>query len=155
MDETRKQLLEAQSVEEVAQILKEAGDIEAKAEKVWEGICDVREKEGKNLSLDELDAVAGGFFLTERDWGKDGCAATVEPGSSCLGTDGGCSAMNISYSHAPNDRPCIFCGAKYTFIFSYFMHSDSTDYYYECRDCGKRFYYNKVKKQWEDFGHYW
>jgi hypothetical protein len=58
MDETKKQLLEAQSVDEVAQILKEAGDVEAKAEKTWHEISQLREQEGKDLSLDELDAVA-------------------------------------------------------------------------------------------------
>lgn len=37
--------------------------------------------DSKELSSDELEAVSGG--VTERDWIKDGCAATVEDGSKC------------------------------------------------------------------------
>ena len=70
--------------------------------------------EDKKLSTDELDAVSGG--VTTRDWQKEGCAATVEAGSDCWGTDGGCLACNISYSGvSESDRcrvrttgPCVF-----------------------------------------------
>ena len=70
--------------------------------------------EGKELSVDELDAVSGG--VTTRNWQREGCAATVEAGSDCWGTDGGCSVSNISYyGVSESDRcrvrttgPCVY-----------------------------------------------
>jgi hypothetical protein len=70
--------------------------------------------EDKKLSTDELDAVSGG--VTTRDWQSEGCAATVEAGSDCWGTDGGCRVCNISYfGVSESDRcrvrttgPCVF-----------------------------------------------
>ena len=60
--------------------------------------------DGKELSMDELDAVSGG--VTTRNWQTDGCAATVEAGSDCWGTDGGCLAINISYTGVSESDRC-------------------------------------------------
>ena len=48
------------------------------------------------LSEDELLAVSGG-----RDYPVSGCAATVEFGSSCWGTDGGCASCSASFHKVP------------------------------------------------------
>ena len=42
---------------------------------IWEEIYRKREKDGKELSLDEPESVSGG---ADRDYLKDGCAVTVE-----------------------------------------------------------------------------
>ena len=149
MDETiKRKLLAAQGVEEVAQILKEAGDDETTAEKVWQEVRRLREKEGEDLSMDELDAVAGG----SRDWVEEGCASTVEPGSSCWGEDGGCILINIRYDIMPCKQPCIFCGAKYTWDVSFQTNmSGGINYKYQCRECKKWSYYNSKHSQWEEY----
>ena len=89
-NELKAKLLAAQSAEEAAELLKangqEAGPDDV--EKLWTEITKHREQEGKELSPDELGAVAGGA-IRNRDYLKEGCAATVEPHSTCWGTDGG------------------------------------------------------------------
>lgn len=149
MDETKKQLFEAQSIEEVSQILKERG-VEEDAEKIWRKISDLREKEGKNLSLNELEAVAGG--TANRDWLKDGCAATVEPDSNCWSNDGGCMVLDNSYAFKPCYTHCVGCGAKYTYQSSFATDiSGGRAYKYECRECGKTYYYNSRHGKWEEY----
>ena len=102
-------LKRVKSVDEVRELLKADGQDENLAEKVWKEIDIFRKNEGKELSLDELDAVAGG--VKKRDWLKDGCAATVEYGSDCWRTDGGCTYINIKYSHEPHEwETCPECG---------------------------------------------
>lgn len=140
--------MDAQSVEEVAQLLKEDDRDDALAERTWEEICHVREQIGDNLSMDELEAVAGGSGT--RDWWKSGCAATVEPGSSCWGTDGGCSYVNIHYWTVPGTQSCIYCGAKYTYTYGYSFPDGSKGYEYGCRECGKWFTYNKYAGEWQE-----
>lgn len=109
--------LEAQSVEEVAELIKADGGDVSRAEQAWKEIGAARERLGEYLSLDELDAVAGGY-LDERNWYNEGCAATVEPGSDCFFTDGGCSSMNIVYFTMPGPQSCVLCGARYTFEYN-------------------------------------
>ena len=67
-------LLAAQDVNEVTALLKAEGQgiSPEDAERLWEEILRKREKDGKELSLDELEAVSGG-----RDYETEGCAATV------------------------------------------------------------------------------
>lgn len=72
----------AEGSDEVVQILEEVVDGQIEVEKV----SHLGEHDGEALSLDEMEAVAGG--AEDRDWLADGCAATVEPGSNCWGTDG-------------------------------------------------------------------
>lgn len=132
-------LANAQSVDEVAAILKAEGQDEAMAERAWQEVCHAKEESGKELSLDELDAVAGGREY--RDWLKEGCVATVEPGSNCWGDDGGCYEINIHYLFEPYDQPCVYCGARYTYQIT--LKSNGYNQYtqYECRDCGAKFRY--------------
>ena len=87
-NELKAKLKKSQSIEEVTELLKADGQDEALVEKIWHELEAMHDQEDKDLSLDELDAVAGG--AKHRDWLEDGCAATVEPGSDCWGTDGGC-----------------------------------------------------------------
>ena len=83
-NELKAKLLAAKSAEEAAGLLKADGrEITAEdAAKLWNEITKCRDQEGKALSPNELEAVSGGV---DRDWLTDGCAATVEPGSDCLG----------------------------------------------------------------------
>ena len=101
-------LLQARSAEEAAALLKEVGVDAPQAERIWNEISAFRDD--KELSIDELEAVSGG--VEQRDYWGQGCAATVEPGSDCWGTDGGCSVHNIEYQHMPNGF-CPDCGRPY------------------------------------------
>jgi bacteriocin-like protein len=101
-------LLQARSAEEAAALLKEVGGDAPQAERIWNEISAFRDD--KELSIDELEAVSGG--VEQRDYWGQGCAATVEPGSDCWGTDGGCSVNNIEYQHMPNGF-CPDCGRPY------------------------------------------
>ena len=156
MSETRKEieakLLKANSVEEVMGIMKDAG-VETNAEeaqKTFEKVKELRGSDGKELSIDELDAVAGG--VTYRHWIQDGCAGTVEPGSSCWGTDGGCDFVNISYFDEPCNQPCIYCGAPYTVQWEHLSGmSNAMVHIYQCRECGKKFRYNRREGKWEEY----
>ena len=56
-------LKKAQSLEEVTELLKADGQDVALAERLWKEIEDLHAQEDKELSLDELDAVAGGGFF--------------------------------------------------------------------------------------------
>ena len=101
-------LLQARSAEEAAELLKEVGVDAPQAERIWNEISAFRDD--KELSIDELEAVSGG--VEQRDYWGQGCAATVESGSDCWGTDGGCSVHNIEYKHMPNGF-CPDCGRPY------------------------------------------
>lgn len=102
-------LKKAKSHDEVASILKAEGMTDADSALLWKELEKMHEGEGKELSLDELDAVAGG--VKHRDWLDDGCAATVEYGSDCWRTDGGCTYINIKYSREPHKtEKCPECG---------------------------------------------
>ena len=107
-DEQKDRLQQSRSAEEAAALLKEVGVDAPQAERIWNEISAFRED--KELSLDELETVSGG--VNHRDYWGSGCAATVEPGSDCWGTDGGCSVNNIEYKHMPNGF-CPDCGRPY------------------------------------------
>ena len=97
--ELKAKLLAAQDVNEVTALLKAEGQgiSPEDAERLWEEILRKREKDGKELSLDELEAVSGG---ADRDWLTSGCAATVEPGSWCDSNDM-CHVWDVTYDHIP------------------------------------------------------
>ena len=59
-EELRTKVMKAQNVDEVADLLREAGTDEALAEQIWNEMSSHRESE--ELSLDELNAVSGGAF---------------------------------------------------------------------------------------------
>ena len=125
-------LKRAQSPEEVAELLKAEGQDAAQAERLWKEIEHLHEGEDVELSLDELESVAGG--VKHRDYLAKGCAATVEPYSNCWGTDGGCIFVNIEYSNGPRNLPCPYCGAYPV------ARTKDLDDSIACRKCGKRFY---------------
>ena len=85
-NELKTKLIEAKSAEEVAEVLQAAGQVATaeEAAHLWEIIKRDREVSSKELSPDELAAFSAG---EDRDWLRDGCAATVEGGSDCWGTD--------------------------------------------------------------------
>lgn len=95
----------------------------------------VPEKDGTDLSTDELEAVSGG---TDRDWATDGCAATVEPGSWC-GTNDNCVAIYVTYDHEPEKETCPECGSFMYIYHTNTVHagSESKEFnYYRCPKCG-------------------
>ena len=101
-DELKTKLLAAQDVNEVTALLKAEGQgiSPEDAERLWEEIFRKREKDGKELSLDELEAVSGG-----RDYEKEGCAATVEPDSWCW-SDDECFLDEVFSQHPPRKKLC-------------------------------------------------
>ena len=131
--------MNAQSVEEVAELLKVDGMDVAGAKRAWEEVCYEREHQDEELSLDELDAVAGG---SSRDWLEEGCAATVEPDSYCWGTDAGCVFINVNYAIMPDWHSCDFCGAKYTMKFDFNTFGRNHTPEYKCRECGADYYWD-------------
>ena len=68
-NELREKLLTAKSAEEAAELLRAGGQEVGpdEVEKLWAEITKHREQEGKELSLDELDAVSGGVFWLGND----------------------------------------------------------------------------------------
>ena len=106
-DEIKKNLYEADSPKEIQEILSGLGfeSSDEEAARLFEEIQLFHSSETEVLSEDELAAISGG-----RDYAKDGCAATVEPGSDCWGEDGGCVAIHYSYSHPPIAYRCKKCG---------------------------------------------
>ena len=92
-NELKKKVMEAAGAEEIMEIMKAAGEeiTAEEAERFYEKVQD--KKTDRELSLDELEAVAGG---EDRDWLRDGCAATVEGGSDCYGTDM-CGLWPVTY----------------------------------------------------------
>ena len=101
-DELKAKLLAAQSAGEVTALLEAEGrEISPEdAARIWEGL-EARREDGRKLSLDELDAVSGG----NRDWVKEGCAATVEAGSDCWGTDA-CDWVLVEYDYFNPEQKC-------------------------------------------------
>lgn len=101
-------LLAVKTREEAAALLKAEGFEDVPEETVWEQVQALRTQESRELSLDELDDVAGGA-IHNRSWIDEGCAATVEMDSDCWGTDGGCNTVNIDYHNLP-EYYCRKCG---------------------------------------------
>ena len=115
--EFEQKILSAQSADEVAELMKAAGHeiSDEEAAKLFERAK--AQREDRKLDLEELDAVAGGTRGENGaepygphggriDWSRYGCAATVEPGSDCWGTDGGCSFFNIEYYNFDYSQKC-------------------------------------------------
>ena len=134
-DELKAKLMEAQRAEEVAGLLREAGGDAALSERLWVELTHKRETDGKELSLDELAAVSGGEC---RDWAKQGCAATVEPGSWCW-SDDKCALVSVLYEHSPlmNSR-CVQCGS---YVYKYIYKPSGYPFvkgqiYHVCTTCG-------------------
>ena len=135
-NELKKKAMEAASAEEIMEIMKAAGEeiTAEEAERFYEKVQD--KKTDRELSLDELEAVAGG---EDRDWLRDGCAATVEAGSDCYGTDM-CGLWPVTYEHRPTRHKCSVCGG--------ILYSNGSTgggffeeevYHYKCASCGAQF----------------
>ena len=117
-NELKERLLAAKNLEEVKNLLKSRTDFNA--ERVWDEIKRHRSNMSEKLDLNELDAVSGGF---DRDWLKDGCAATCEISSWC-GSNDWCQVWDVTYDHfgdvCPDghrhyfvDDVCVRCGYHY------------------------------------------
>ena len=135
-NELKKKAMEAAGAEEIMEIMKAAGEeiTAEEAERFYEKVQD--KKTDRELSLDELEAVAGG---EDRDWLRDGCAATVEAGSDCYGTDM-CGLWPVTYEHRPTRHKCSVCGG--------ILYSNGSTgggffeeevYHYKCASCGAQF----------------
>lgn len=133
-EKIRRALGLAQSADDTKRILAENG-IEIgseEAERLYGRISSKLAEGAEELSDDELMAVSGG-----RDYGKDGCAATVEPDSDCWGEDGGCEWIHYSYSHPPISLKCKVCG---TYLYRFERPEGSLfKYGLRCRKCGKEY----------------
>ena len=113
--ETKQRLKAAKTLEEVKELLKDEPGLDPA--RVYEEIGKHRQADAKKLDLGELDAVSGG---ADRDWAKEGCAATVEIGSWCWSNDH-CVAFDVTYDnlwstcpdgheHEFVDGYCVRCG---------------------------------------------
>ena len=131
-EELKKKMLAAASAEEIMEILKAAGE-EITAEEAAQLFEKAQAKKtGKELSLDEMEAVSGG---ADRNWVTDGCAATVEYGSRCDSNDK-CIYWDVTYDFQPTSTLCPNCGQN-MYLQNTINHS-STKYeeQYRCKFCG-------------------
>ena len=113
--ELRERLRSAKSLDEVKKII--AGQEGLNAERIWQEIEKHASGKNEKLDLEELDAVAGG---ADRDWKKDGCAATCEGGSWCWSNDR-CAVWDVTYdnfwSTCPDGSEHEWCaGAGYVCV---------------------------------------
>lgn len=124
----------AQSAEKAAALVKadgqeltlrDAAQLLKEIQKGWE-------QDGKELSLDELETVSGG---ADRDWLKEGCAATVEAGSWC-GTNDSCVWIDVQYDHPPVKDPCPQCGGQMYMDRVEYESKGNAYYYRKCLRCG-------------------
>ena len=128
-EELKKKLLAAGSEQELKEML-EASGAEATAEQtawLFKELTD--EKEGKELSLDELEAVSGGL----RNWWTEGCYATVEYYSHCEWSVDNCVYIYHCYHNAPIKR--CSCGGDIGRVNDNF-NRDRWGYEYRCKSCG-------------------
>ena len=114
-NELKERLGQVHSLEEAKDILADRPDLDAK--RIYEEIENHRSNRNERLDLEELDAVSGG---ADRDWKKDGCAATCEAGSWC-GSNDYCMIWDVTYDnfwvccpdghdHVFNFDKCTRCG---------------------------------------------
>ena len=89
----RKKLSVAKDLAEVKSILPDASNSDC--ERIWAEIEKHRSDKIEKLDFEELDAVSGG---ADRDWKRDGCAATCESGSWCWSNDF-CMAWDVTYDN--------------------------------------------------------
>lgn len=131
-EELKKKTLAAASAEEIMEIMKAAGE-EITAEEAAQLFEKAQAKKtGKELSLDEMEAVSGG---ADRNWVTDGCAATVEYGSRCRSNDR-CIYFDVTYDFQPTSTLCPNCGQN-MYLQNTINHS-STEFeeQYRCKFCG-------------------
>ena len=133
-NELREKLLTADSAEKVAELLKADGqEVEPDdVEKLWTEVTKKRQKDDRELSVDELEAVSGG---ADRNWVTDGCAATVEYGSWCYSNDR-CISRDVTYDFQPTPTLCPNCGKN--MYLQNTIHLSGLEYenQYRCKFCG-------------------
>ena len=135
--ELENKVLSAGSAEEVIEIVSAAyGSISLEEAEHLYAVAQ-ESKKHRGLSLDEMEAVSGG---ADRNWLKDGCAATVEAGSWCLSNDS-CHIWSVTYTNEPSaDAVCPRCNTKTMYISSRYseptMKGIETYYTYTCKICG-------------------
>ena len=117
-NELKQRMLAAESLDEVEGLLKGCPGIDA--QRVWEEVQKHRSAESEKLDLNELEAVSGG---ADRNWQKDGCAATCEWDSWCWSNDS-CMVWDVTYDNfwvcCPDGHDhdyegtlfCVRCGYK-------------------------------------------
>ena len=114
-DNLKEKLNEAQSLDEVSDLLSDCPDLDP--ERVWREVEEHRSNRSEKLDIEELDAVSGG---ADRDWQKEGCAATCEPASWCWSNDQ-CLVFDVTYDnfwvtcpdgheHVFKAHICVRCG---------------------------------------------
>ena len=133
-NEPKAKLLVAKSAEEVTELVKADGqEITAEdAAHLWEEITRKSEQNGKELSLDELEAVSGG---ADRNWATQGCAATVEYGSWC-GSNDKCVNWDVTYDYPPTDTLCPNCGQNMYLYERIHLGGSKYEEEYRCKFCG-------------------
>ena len=89
----REKLIHSGSLEGVKELLSGRPDLDA--ERIWQEIEKHRSGKNEKLDLDELDSVSGG---ADRDWKRDGCAATCEENSWCWSNDK-CEIWDVTYDN--------------------------------------------------------
>ena len=129
-DELKATLRSAKSEKEAAALLKDAGVDEPLAGRLWNELS--RSREEKELDIDELETVSGG---ADRDWLKEGCAATVEAGSWC-GTNDKCVWIDVQYDHVPVKDTCPQCGGQMYLDRTEVVRKGEAYDYCKCLRCG-------------------
>lgn len=141
-EELKKKTLAAASAEEVMEILKAAGE-EITAEEAAQLFEKAQAgKTGRELSLDELEAVSGG---ADRNWVTEGCAATVEYGSWC-GSNDKCMVLDVTYDFQPTEHLCPNCGKNMYKQNTISLGKNKHEDQYRCKYCGciiSEIFYNK------------
>lgn len=125
-------LVQAQSTEEVAGLLKADGReiSEEELRNIWKEIEAHRAEH--ELSTEELEAVGGGWSLI-RNWREEGCVATVEYDSSCLSNDA-CILINVMYSYLMDYTHCRNGKTQHTL--KYIETTKDRLHRYKCTVCG-------------------
>ena len=121
--------LEAASPEEIAALVRDAGDeiTAEEAEQLFEQAK--KRREDMTFSRSEMEAVSG----VARDWLTDGCAATVEAGSDCWTTDGGCSMTQNQYINFDASKKCPSFPGPHVY-----ERDPKVPYRFACKYCGQR-----------------
>lgn len=129
--ELKEKIKMAHSAEEVAALLRPSGVDETLATQIWNELSGHRDD--KELSLDELETISGG---ADRDWAKDGCAATYEYDSWCDSNDW-CYFFDVTYDHPLTNAICPVCGTNLYVDWTDYATNPSDDVTHcRCKKCG-------------------
>ena len=128
-EELKRKALEAESPEAIVALVEAAGDEITAGEAAQLFDWAKKKRDERRLSLDELATVAGDVI----DWDEKGCAATVEEGSSCWGTDGGCTVANVQYKGFDPAKKC----PKHPGPHEY-ERDPKVPYKFYCKYCGEK-----------------